>query len=407
MRRHLSRIVLLSLAALLLVPVFGGVADAKKKKKKPVAVKVMTRNVFLGADLGPALRAANFHDFIEANGAILREVDLTNFPVRAQGLAEEIASKKPDFVGLQEVALWRTGAPYAGFAQSSNPDATFQATTVKYDFLALLQAQLQARGMDYNVAVEKNEFDFEAPTDYNDVDNDAPASMNPNPGANGESGPESLDDAEIQGRLTMRDVILVRDKKGVKFSNPASGTYKNLYTPTVAGLQVPVTRGWTAVDAKVSKGKGKKRRTVKFDFVNTHFEAFDDETQRPSIRALQAQELTSGGGAYGEGPASGKKVIIVGDFNSNVPGVQPGDEQAFQVLLDAGFMRRSTLNPPSCCVPSVITGPPTEFDHVVDHVMANYRKAKLVKSEVTGLQPVNGYYNSDHAGVYSKLKIKR
>ena len=400
MRRHLSRIVLLSLAALLLVPVFGAAAEAKKKKK-PVPVKVMTRNLFLGADLGPALQAANYHDFIEANGAILREVDRTNFPVRAQGLAQEIASKKPDFVGLQEVALWRTGDPYPGFAQSSDPNANFRATTVKYDFLALLQAQLQARGMDYDVAVEKNEFDFEAPTDYNDVDNDAPAGpMNPDPGANGESGAESLDDAEIQGRLTMRDVILVRDKKGVKFKNPTSGTYSALFTPNVAGLPVPVTRGWTAVDAKVSKGKGKKRRTAKFDFVNTHFEAFDDETQRPSIRAQQAQELANG-------PASGRRVVLVGDFNSNVPGVQPGDEQAFQVLLDAGFMRRSTQNPPSCCVPSVITGPPTEFDHVVDHIMANHRKIKQVKSEVTGLQPVNGYYDSDHAGVFSKLKIKR
>ena len=34
------------------------------------------------------------------------------------------------------------------------------------------------------------------------------------------------------------------------------------------------------------------------------------------------------------------------------------------------------------------------------------KKAKLVNSSVTGLAPVNGIYDSDHAGVFSKLKLK-
>ena len=112
-------------------------------------------------------------------------------------------------------------------------------------------------------------------------------------------------------------------------------------------------RGWAAVDATATKGKGKKKRTAKFDFVTTHLEAYDDETQRPSIRAQQAAELVAG-------PASGNKVVLVGDLNSNVPGVQPGDEQAFQVVLDAGFSRRSTQTPASCCV-SGPTAPASEL----------------------------------------------
>src|SRR3954469_7300453 len=51
-------------------------ADAKKKPKT-VPVKVMTRNLFLGADLGPALNSTGAQDFIHANGEILREVDRT------------------------------------------------------------------------------------------------------------------------------------------------------------------------------------------------------------------------------------------------------------------------------------------------------------------------------------------
>jgi len=356
-------------------------ADAKTKKK-PVPVKVMTRNLFLGADLGPALNATTFNEFTAANAAILAEVDKTNFPLRAVGLAGELAQKKPDLVGLQEVAWWRTNPTPGGPQQG--PNGQFTATTTRYDFLALLQAELDKRGLNYTVAVEKVEFDFEAPAD---TDGD------PNTGIAG---------GDIQGRLTMRDVILVNEdsKVNLKVKNPTSGTFASLFTPNISGIDVPVTRGWTAVDATATKGKGKKQSKVKFRFVNSHFEAFDDETQRPSIRAQQAAELLAG-------PASPKRTIILGDFNSNVPGVQAGDEQAYQTLLDAGFEDRTVNDDATCCINDLFA-PTNTFDHQVDHVMTNMgKKVKLVNSEGTGKTPVSGIYNSDHAGVFSTLKISK
>ena len=71
----------------------------------------MTRNLYLGADLAPAIGAPSLEAFVAANGQILREVTANDFPVRAKGLAKEILEKEPDLVGLQEVALWRTGPP--------------------------------------------------------------------------------------------------------------------------------------------------------------------------------------------------------------------------------------------------------------------------------------------------------
>jgi hypothetical protein len=374
------------------VLVAAPIADAKPKHGKQGAqVSVMSRNLFLGADLSPALNATGFQSFIEANGAILREVDQTNFPVRSQGLAAEIKQTKPQLVGLQEVALWRTGPFNAQAALNQMP----VATTVKYDFLQLLLDQLNAKTnkkyKGYKAAVVQPEFDFEAPADYDG---------NPSTGTLG---------AEINGRLTMRDVILVRKGSGVKTKNATAGHFHTLYTPTIAGVTIPVIRGWTALDATVTSGKGKNAVQKKFRFVNTHLEAFDDETQHPSIRALQAQELIAGpSDPYGEGPAAAGKVILVGDLNSNVPGVKPGDEQAYQAMLDGGFSERSTPTPPGCCVPSVITGPASAFDHQVDHVMTNRsaKKVKLLDSKVTGLTPVNGFYDSDHAGLFSRLKIK-
>jgi endonuclease/exonuclease/phosphatase family metal-dependent hydrolase len=200
----------------------------------------------------------------------------------------------------------------------------------------------------------------------------------------------------------MRDVILVNkdSKVDAKLKNGQSGTYSNLFTPVVGGIvPVPVTRGWTAGDVIVSKGKGQHEVKRKFRFVNTHFEAFDDETQVPSIRAQQAAEVL-------DVAANKKTTILLGDFNSNVPGVQPGDEQAYQTLLDGGFSQRSIVEPITCCVSNLFTSPQSEFDHQVDHIMSNTNKVKLVNSSATGRDQVNGIYNSDHAGVFSTLKLK-
>jgi len=358
-------------------------ADAKPKKKGQV-VKVMTRNVFLGADLGPGLAAGSIPEFIEANGGILREVTETDFPRRSRALAAEIRDKKPDLVGLQEVALWRTATP--ANLNFLNPDVGPTADTVRYDFLELLMDKVN-RGdkKRYKVAVVQNEFDFEAPADENEVPDDG--ALDP-----------PFEDAELNGRLTMRDVILVKRSKRVKFKRPRGGHFANLLEVTVAGaLPVPVTRGWTRVEARVGKGPW-------FSFTNTHFEAFDDETETPSIRQLQATETGEPDG-YAE---SNRPTVLVGDLNSDDNSVAENDQKAFNALKGFGWKSRSTEDPMSCCVNDLFTAPPSQFDHHIDHVLTRSPKqVKLLRSSVTGRKQVNGIYPSDHAGVFSKLRIKR
>ena len=375
------------LAAALLLSLVPSAAPAKPPKGKGHEVRVMTRNLYLGADLTPAITASGLTAFTEATGQILREVTANSFPVRARGLAREILKKKPDIVGLQEVALWRTGPP--SLEVFLNTSASPTATAVRYDYLSELLARLKSKGKpQYRVAISQDEFDFEAPANENGVPGDGP---------NG-----AIANAEINGRLTMRDVILVRNGAGATFKRPRAGHFANLLTVTVSGVNLSVTRGWTSIDAKV-------RGSREFRFVNTHLEAFDDAAQVPSIRALQAGELVAPGG-----PATSKlPVVLLGDLNSDDDTVEPGDQQAYRTLLGAGMRERSTNDPLSCCLESSLLaegagGSIADFDHQVDHVMTrDPKEVKLKASSLTGRAPVNGFWDSDHAGVFSKLELRR
>lgn len=379
------RVALALFAAALACLALAAVAQAKPRKHhaKGTEVTVMTRNLYLGADLSPALASTSQEGFYEANGGIVRQVEATNFPVRAKGLAKEILSQKPDLVGLQEAALWREAPPSLGPVLSGVPSAT----KVKYDFLKLLLAQLNKHGTLYRAVVVEPEFDFEAPADANGVPGDGPGG--------------SIANSEVNGRLTMRDAILARVGAGVKTSNPQSGHFSHLLVVKVAGAkEVTVTRGWTSVDATV-------RGSRKFHFVDTHLESFDDPSQVPSIRAQQAAELVEPGG-----PAtSSLPVILVGDLNSDVPTeTAPGDGQAYRVLLHAGFRERSTYQPLGCCISEshfdLRSGTASEFDHKVDHVMTNApKRVKLISSSLTGRKMKRGYWDSDHNGLFSSLRV--
>jgi endonuclease/exonuclease/phosphatase family metal-dependent hydrolase len=376
-------IVAMFVLALLLPSGAGAKKVGHSDNGKGKVVNTMTRNLYLGANLTPAIGAKSLNEFVAANGQILREVTANDFPTRAKGLAQEILATKPDLVGLQEVALWRTGPP----SLAPVLGGPLTASTVRYDYLQLLLEQLNKGPDRYEVVVVQNEFDLEAPADENKVAGD---------------GPQPIVNAEINGRLTMRDVILARTSGGVHTANAQSANFKTLLPVEILGAKLPIKRGWTATDAKV-RGSGW------FRFVNTHLEAFDPAALVPSIRALQAAELVAPGG-----PATGSlPVVLVGDLNSDDDTVAPGDQQAYRVLLQAGFVERSTADPLSCCLESSLLavgagGSVADFDHQVDHVMTNAPQAiTLENSKVTGLLPVNGFWNSDHAGVFSALRFSR
>ena len=379
---------------ILLAIAFCGAAPALPAGAAPKAgtVRVMTRNLNLGANLELAVRATSLQGLVDEAGGILHQVDLNNFPARAKGLAAEILATNPDLVGLQEVALWRT-APC-----TENPLPP-KATTVRYDYLKLLLAGLNRGRTRYRAVMVEPELDFEV---WANTDGNASTS----------GAPGCLYGSEINGRLTMRDVILARVGR-VRIWRARGGHFSTLLQVKPAGvLPTNVTRGWVEVDASVAGGP-------RFRFLDTHLESFDNQrlnsTNRGAqvgngrIRQAQASELIARGG-----PATGKlPVILVGDLNSDVrTPLKPGDGLADQLLLRHGFVERSTSKPLSCCLnPDILTttggGKLSDFDHKVDHVLTNApRRITLVSSSVTGLRPVNGYWDSDHAGLFSILRLR-
>ena len=128
-------------------------------------------------------------------------------------------------------------------------------------------------------------------------------------------------------------------------SDPQGAHFDTLLQVTPGGVPINVTRGWTSVNAKVDGAP-------KFRFVNTHLEAFDNQTTNHTnqntdvgngqVRQAQANELIDAGG-----PATGSlPVVLVGDLNSDTrTPLKPGDQLADRDLLNAGFVERSTYDP--------------------------------------------------------------
>jgi endonuclease/exonuclease/phosphatase family metal-dependent hydrolase len=339
-----------------------GAQAAPRPPKPPPSnpAKVMTRNIYLGADLTRSIQATTIPDLLAANAQIFANVQQTNFPERAKALAREIKDADPVLIGVQEAATWSSG-PF------NNPAP---ATTVEYDFLASLQSELAAVGQPYNVARFQQEADLESP-----------------------AGSPYFKDF----RLQMRDVILVKAGVAVSLSNAQSANFvNNLTLTTGTGQSITVKRGWASVDAVVNNRS--------FRFVDTHLEAF-----HPGVRAQQAQELVAASGPVGSAPG---KVVLVGDINSD-PNQSSPNNLAYNVLVGSGMSDTwLTANPGD---PGLTSGfsellddpsAASVFDSRIDHILTK-GPVGVSKSKIYGTDPDNrtagGLWPSDHAGVAATL----
>lgn len=363
---------------LVLLPLSIGIAapDASARSDDGKKVTFMTRNLYFGADLAPAIEALYGGDPVEiltAVGGVWANVQATDFATRAVQIADEIKSKKPDVLGLQEVATWSVGPPL-------DPA---DADTVVYDFLEILQDAIAARGLQYDVVAISEGVTAEAPG----LVPDSPYLV---PGL-----PIDVPGYDVQ--LHSRDVLLVKHGGGLEVSNASGHTFAvNAEIPTPFGPFVS-TYGW--VQADVTMGRRE------FRVVSGHFDADFAE-----VRYWQAAEL------LGVPCSTTLPVVVLGDFNSDGNGGPTG--AAYEMFHDAGFGdawvdahpddlgltygQEPTLTDPTW--PSTTTEPIERIDFVLYRGEFTTAYADRVGEELGDM--IDGLWPSDHAGVAATLRVR-
>lgn len=362
------------LVVALLAPVAGS-AHARPARD----LTFMSYNLYLGSSLDPALEVAELPPeeqpaaFVAAVAEIYGNAVDTDFPTRADAIAEIIARDEPDVIGLQEVTNW--------IAQATAPGSS--ATPPSYDFLKILMTELVARGLNYEVAgVSQNANIGPAPL------------LAPTFGC---LAIQPVPDCVVS--LQDRDVILVNDDTpGLRWRNARSGTYGRQQSfPLPGGASASFGRGWVTIDAKYH---GRQ-----FHVANTHLEV----SGFPAVQEAQAREFLAG-------PARGPGVdIALGDFNSAADG---STTESYNILT-RWFRDAWAVNRPDPGYTSgqnqALTNPVSMLDERIDLVLV-HGGARTVEAHVVGDEPFRSpaqppqppwpIWPSDHAGVVATLRLR-
>jgi endonuclease/exonuclease/phosphatase family metal-dependent hydrolase len=352
----------LAVLAALVAPTAATAAEGGPK------LTVMTRNLYLGSGLTNLAEAQSPLQLALAATQDWANVVATDFPTRAQALADEIVGTRADVVALQEVTLWRDQTPSDAVLGNPTPNASH----VEYDFLALLQSALAARGAPYvavatsvNADAESPRFDGLSPDGFTDV------------------------------RLTDRDVMLARAPLAGKFGNEQAGHYaaQIAFQTTASPVPIQFTRGWTSVDYRPDA-----RTTVRI--LDTHLETED----HPATQLAQAQEF------LGLAGASPYPVIALGDFNSAATGLRTPTYAALTGTLTDAWVTAGGGAGLSCCQQELLANQVSTADERIDLVLTS-RRWPADREALTGSSPFRSapapLWASDHFGVTARLELQR
>jgi hypothetical protein len=315
-------------------------------------VSVMTRNVYIGADVDVVIGAfitPDPTDDVPALLAGIAQLQATSFPHRADALVDEIERFRPHVVGLQEIAT--IDIDLTGFGIPIDFDL---------DYLPILQAVLAGRGLNYVPVAAVVGITATLP------------------------GVTVID----------RDVILVdADRATWDPASVVSQTFAANLGMVAPGIEL--LRGWVSVDVTVGS------QTIRV--ASTHLES-GNQPGFPALRALQAAQLVASLGAAS--PA-----ILMGDLNdpagSPMYGVVTGAG-----FVDAWAAMRPGAQGLTCCHASDLSNRVAvhELDQRIDFIMTRgfgHRNGMLPgQIRLLGITPgerVAGpqydIWPSDHAGI--------
>ena len=386
------RIAVICLAAAAVVGLAPSVTSAAPRPFSAVTMDVGVYNVYLGADLTPLFGATSLPDLAARAGAVYSEMVRTDFPQRAEAIAELVAADRPDVRGLNEIARWET-APMTLVPTPGGPVPVVTGPyTTTYDFEQILLDALAAEGEPYTVVAGN--------TNFTSASIPVPIPIS----------------STLAARFTDHDLILVRTDalKHISVSNARSMNFSAnaSFSVTLLGLPIVVERGWSTVDLT--------QRGRTYRFVNTHLEAFGSTPLRDEWRNRQAAELVA------DLATSPYPVVVVGDINARPtlcqdfrqpPQFQDQNVVAYGLLEAAGLQEVWPLvyekNP---CGPASWTSgqddtlqAPSTLDHRIDVVFVSEEFTAL-QAETIGEEPddrtePSGFWPSDHAGSLAKIRL--
>lgn len=333
-------------------------------------LKVMTRNMYLGGDVGLVFGAAmtNPASIPAAAQEVWNQIQSTNFPERAGVLANEIKQNLPHLVGIQEIPL---------FEIMAGPTGPVIGNLVQ-DNLYILMAYLT--GEPYGVAEVLSNTSATFPITL--------------PG---------LGDVYI--RFTDRIAVLVRDDLNI--SSVTSGNYAA--GASLMGGMLELKRGWIHVSTEFNG--------VPYHFVNTHL-----ETQ--TFSAIQAGQTTELLGSVL--PGLNGVTVLMGDLNSDAENgpEAPSYTPTYETLLAAGFQDTWEIANPSvpeigftCCQVPLLNNAVSELDERIDFILlradgrngGESRIPGAIHVELVGADPSSrtpsGLWPADHAGLMASLKL--
>jgi endonuclease/exonuclease/phosphatase family metal-dependent hydrolase len=338
----------------------------------PQPISVLTRNLYLGAALEPLASALTPEDLQMLAGGVWHDVLESRYPERAVGLAGEIALANPDVVCLQEVSLYRTQSP-GDWQSGAAPDAS----EVQLDFLEILLAALQTKGLSYRAVTVGTNADEELPA--------------------------LVDGTLIDVRLTDRDAILVRDDV-TAVPGPLMTFPTALIAPVggAGGTTLTFVRGFVTADVTVGD------KTVRV--INAHLEV---GALNGRVQEQQARELVAAIAPY-KGAA-----ILAGDFNSPPDG---SGTQSYNILTkNSGLPHpfRDTFDyqqgvlgarlggqfAGTCCV-DLMKPEQVLAGSRLDLILFGNGVAPVDATIVAPIRTSADLWPSDHLGYFAQLEIK-
>jgi endonuclease/exonuclease/phosphatase family metal-dependent hydrolase len=321
----------------------------------------MTQNMYVGSLFPELAGATTASDYITATTIIYQHIMATRPADRAVVIADEIASLRPDFVGLEQVGILRTGL-------------VRPATAVTFDMLQSLLQELAAKGVRYETVAVTPGLDAEVPT---------------------------TSTLGFNVRLTLRDALIVRadlvEQGHVKLSNLQIRHYIAApWGATPFGV-VGDTQGYAAIDVDL--------RGRQFRFVTTHFGV------PAALSVPQALELVQ------TGVNTNLPVVLVCDCNINPD--NPADPifqgyAGYLMLKNAGFVdvfRTAHPTDPGFTVAQAenLLNVTSTLSHRID--LVQFRGPFIIEDvQVVGASPADrtrlGMWPSDHAGVVATLRLR-